>query len=238
MTFAKRLIADSTTIERYYYYIFKGKKAAHFYSKSIPPVVQKINRKNPHHPKKKERNISEGPYDTLMELKENSLIYNEITKPQIRETICKRENIVEIYDCEAIDKDGAPELTFKEAIRNATINKFDTHKSKAVNYYDPERARVLEVITKDNKTGVYLARIEKLNKETEKWVPKEEYYTFFPDEWPIKTLFYECEHAYKNKRHIIGKKFIGETHKGIKVVFIINDDDDNIYTCSPILDND
>lgn len=236
MSFTQKIVADSI-IDRYYFYIIEGKKSSRFYLRNTPPVIQKINRKNPHHPKNADRNKSEGPYNTLMELKENSLFFNAIEKPSIKEKICKKENIVEIFDCEAIDKDGSIETPFHEAIRNATINKFESHKSKGIKFYTQDKERVLEVISEDEKTGIYLAQIEKLNKETESWIPKEGYSTFFPDKWSIKILFYECEHAFKNKRHIAGKKFIGKSHKGIQVCFIINDDD-QIYSCYPIFDDE
>ena len=76
---------------------------------------------------------------------------------------------------------------------------------------------------------------KKQNENTGEWIEKVEVSNFFPEDWSIARTFWECNYAYQNKVFDSGKTYYSETISGIKVKFII-DQENKVITFYPEID--
>jgi len=155
-----------------------------------------------------DKNQGEGPFNSLFELKKKSYIFSSVRSQKHKDRITRNKNIKEIKDLIFTKADSAYEITFIDSLYHTTVGKISKQKVKGVHFYNPEQIKILEKISFDPNTGVYSARIEKLNINTGLWIEKDEITTFFPDNWSIHKLFHECAYAYVMKT----KSTIQEIH--------------------------
>ncbi len=92
-------------------------------------------------------------------------------------------------------------------------------------------------MSKNEKSGVYSARLAKLNKYTDQWVEKEEVTNYFPDNWSIHQLFHECYFAFNNKIQVSDRIYKSQSISGIIVKFVI-DENGKILTFFPELNEE
>ncbi|CDF78550.1 conserved hypothetical protein [Formosa agariphila KMM 3901] len=176
----------------------------------------------------------EGPFNDLPTLKRKSTIYRNIVlrNPKRAEQICLEKNITEIKDLILTKKNSSVDLNFVEIFEHCIKGQVKKGKVSGVHYYNSERVKILKLIKQNNKTGIWEAEIEFLDKKTNTWVKKEKSTTFFPRNWSMHQLFHECEFAVEHKQKVAGKKnvFISQTVSGIEVeIIIINDKMRSIY---------
>lgn len=211
------------TIE-YYYYITKAPFDNATTKTSDIPVISKVRRdKFPFQFELTDKNQAEGPFDSIYELKKRSFIFLSVRLEKHRERILKNKNIKEIKDLILTEKGTTSDVTFMNSLYHTTVGKITKQKVKGVHFFNPDEMRVIEKISIDNKTGVYTARFEKLNKNTGEWLEKDEITNFFPDNWSIHRLFHECLYAYNNKIHISDNIYKSKSISGILIKFVINE---------------
>lgn len=207
----------------FYYYIVNNSIDNNTLRVSKIPIISKIRKnKLPYSVNIFDGNSSEGPFDSLFDLKRRSIIYSNIKLQKHKERVLKSGNIEEIKNFIFTSVDSSYEKTFFGAMYHTMVGKISKRKVKGVHFYNPDEIKIIEKIS-INKNGVYSARIEKLNKNTGEWIIKEEITNFFPDEWSTNQLFHECSFAYSNRKNVSGKIYKSKTVGGITVTFIINE---------------
>jgi len=103
------------------------------------------------------------------------------------------------------------DTNFLGLLYHIMVGKITKQKVTGVHFFNPDEIRIIEIISMDNTTGVYSARIEKLNKNTGEWIEKDKITNFFPDNWSINQLFHECLYAYKNKIQVFNNIYKSQT---------------------------
>ena len=131
--------------------------------------------------------------------------------------------IKEIKDLILTEKGTTCDATFMSSLYHTMVGKITKQKVKGVHFFNPDEIRIIEKISINNTTGVYSARIEKLNKDTGEWTEKDEITNFFPENWSIHQLFHECLYAYNNKIHVSSNIYKSKTISGIPIKFVINE---------------
>lgn len=208
----------------YYYYIVKSPTDNASLRASEIPVISKIRKdKFPFLFELKDKNIAEGPFDSIYDLKKKSFIFSSVKLDKHRQRILKTGNIKEITDFILTDSKTTCDLTFMGSLYHTMVGKITNQKVKGVHVFNPAEIRIIEKISINDSTGVYSARIEKLNKVTGEWIAKEEITNFFPDSWSNHQLFHECLYAYNNKIHVSNNIYKSKTISGILVKFVINE---------------
>lgn len=170
-----------------------------------------------------DKNVAEGPFNSIYELKKKSFIFSSVKLDKHRARILKSGNIKEIKDLILTEKETTCDATFMSSLHHCMVGKITKQKVKGVHFLNPDEIRIIEKKSINNITGVYSARIEKLNKETGKWIEKEEITNLFPDNWSIHQLFHECLYAYKNKIQVSRNIYKSNTISGIPIKFVINE---------------
>jgi hypothetical protein len=217
------LLAKQMTIE-YYYYIMKSPTDNASLKASEIPVISKIRKdKFEFLFELKDKNEAEGPFDSLYDLKKKSFIFSSVKLDKHRQRILKSGNIKEITDFILTDSKTTCDITFMGSLNHTMVGKITNQKVKGVHFFNPDEIRIIEKILINDSTGVYSARIEKLNKDTGVWIAKEEITNFFPDNWSIHRLFHECLFAYNNKIHVSNNIFKSKTISGILIKIVINE---------------
>lgn len=209
----------------YYYFIFNG-LYDDLTKKDIELPIIRILRKDKFSVKFKCDDIkkAEGPFNSLSELKKKSFIFSTVIKQKNRDRISNRYNIKELQGFLPIRGDIKVELTFLNSLNHTIVGKISKQKVKGLHFYNPDEIKITERIAEDIRTGVYSARIEKFDKNTGLWIKKEEITTFFPDNWSIHRLFYECLFAYENKKQDSGNLYSSNTISNVPMKFVINEE--------------
>lgn len=166
----------------------------------------------------------EGPFDDLQTLKKKSTIYRNVLlrNPKRAQQICLEKNICIVKDFIFAKKDLSIDINFINTLEHITKGRVVKGKVSGVHYYDSERVRILKVIEQNKINGIWSAEIEFFDKKTDMWIRKSNPTTFFPINWSIHQLFYECLHAVNNKQKKIDSKNVynSKTKSGIKVEII------------------
>jgi hypothetical protein len=208
----------------YYYYIMKSPTDNASLKASDIPVISKIRKdKFQFLFELTDKNEAEGPFDSIYDLKKKSFIFSSVKLDKHRQRILKSGNIKEITDFILTEKGTTCDITFMGSLYHTMVGKITKQKVKGVHFFNPDEIRIIEKISINNTTGVYSARIEKLNKDTGEWTAKEEITNFFPDSWSIHQLFHECLYAYNNKIHVSNNIYKSKTLSGILIKFVINE---------------
>lgn len=220
----------------YQYYIIKEPYENDAKKSITIPLITKVRKdKFPFHFGLK--NEAEGPFDSLFELKKYSLIFASIKLQKHRDRILKNKNIKEIKDLILTEEDSIFEESFIFALHHIMVGKISKQKVKGIHFLNPENIKIVDIISIDKKTGVYIARIEKLDAITGKWIGKDENTIFFPDNWSINQLFHECYHAFTNKKQVSDNIYKSKTISGVTVKFVI-DGEGKILTFYPEIDEE
>lgn len=207
----------------FYYYIMKSPFDNASLKASDIPVISKIRRDKFQFFELTDKNVAEGPFDSIFELKKKSFIFSSVKLDKHKARILKSGNIKEIKDLILTEKGTTYDITFMSSLYHTMVGKITKQKVKGVHFFNPEEIRLIEKISINNSTGVYSARIEKLNKDTGEWTEKDEITNFFPDNWSIHQLFHECLYAYNNKIKVSSNIFKSKTMSGTPIKFIINE---------------
>ena len=209
--------------QEYIYYIAKRPVRNDTLTESLIPAITKVRKnKLPFEFEFTDKNEAEGPFTSLFELKSKSYIFSTIKLEKHKQRVLKNKNIHEIKNFILTPQEASYEKTFLAALYHTMVGKISKQKVKGVHFFNPDNTRILEKICVDI-NGVYIARIEQLDKNTGKWILKDEKTNFFPDRWTVHQLFHECAHAYMNKRHVSGKTFEGKSLSGISIKIFINE---------------
>lgn len=178
--------------------------------------------------------VGEGPFNNLNEVK-NSAIYKDLTvknpKRAIRiivdKYIVKAKNIIIYPDNKSMYSRQIYKLM--EHSQNGQISKKDI---SGIHLYNPQKIQIIKITKPKNSYGIWEAIIKVYNPNSNRWVRKVKPTTFFPDNWDLQKLVFECENAFNNKTSISDKKYHGITKSGIPVVMVL--EDDNLKSIYPL----
>ncbi len=224
------------TKDKYFYYIVR--KPYNSESKefmSLPGIFRILKNPNGLHVTMTEAKEGEGPFNSIYELRKTSTIFRQIKLQKHRDKISKSKNIKTVKE-DLFTKVGTSfEKTFVDLFSHVIIGKFSRKKLKGIHFYDPDKIKIVERIKINEDTGVWAARIKKQNENTGEWIQKEEISNLFPESWSISQTFIESNYAYENKVFDSGKTYFGKTKSGIKIRFII-DEENKVITFYPEID--
>ncbi|MEI3791554.1 MULTISPECIES: EndoU domain-containing protein [unclassified Chryseobacterium] len=221
-------------MQEYYYYIFVNGVDSESLKKSELPQIRKLRKDFEMIPQLTDSDEGEGPFDSVIDLKKRSIIFSKIKLQKHKERVLANKNIKEIANFIKIPFEKSYELTFIKAFHHINVGKIHKKEVKGVHFFNPERIKILEILDKNEITGVYCARISKYDNNSDQWVEKSEPTHFFPDDWTLEKLFSELNYAYENKIHQDGNIYLSETRDHIKVKLIIKESE--IITIYPLLD--
>jgi Bacterial EndoU nuclease len=220
----------------YFYYILKKPYDNQLMKvRDLPAIYRILNYPNGVFMKLIDPFEGEGPFESLHELKNKSLIFREIKLQKHRDRVSKNQNIKTIKEGLLTKIGTSFEKTFFDSFSHIVVGKISKKKLTGVHFYDPDKIQIIEKIKSNNKTGVWSARIKKQNENTGEWIEKDEISNFFPEKWSVARTFEECNFAYHNKVFDSGKTHYSKTRSGIKVIFII-DQENKVITFYPELD--
>jgi hypothetical protein len=169
----------------------------------------------------------EGPFTSVRNLKRNSRIFKQIAKrsSNLANQILDEKNIIKVKanvftnHGEEFPKDFIS--LFDHTIRGQIQNK----QVYGIHYFDPSLMRIREKIESENEVGVWVAKIDLFNKNTNQWTQKEQETSFFPEKWSINQLFHEIYYAFKHMSKDETKEFtfLSKTESGVSVKIIIKE---------------
>ena len=176
----------------------------------------------------------DGPFDDLLSLKKKSTIYRNLllTNPKRAQQICLEKNISVAKNFIFTKEDFSVSKDFIDLFEHCIKGKIKNGKVYGVHYYDSEKVKILNIIEENRSNGVWKAEIEYYNIATKKWVKKDRPSTFFPLNWTMHQLFYECYYAVNNKklRNSSDNVYLSKTETGINVEIIcVNGKTKSIY---------
>jgi len=177
-------------------------------------------------------NEGEGPFCSLYELKRRSFIFREIKLQKHKDKISKNKNIETLKEGLLTQAGTSFEKAFFDSFTHITVGQISRKKLKGVHFYDPDKIQIVEKIEINKETGVWSAKIKKQNENTGEWIEKEEISNFFPEDWSVARTFWECNFAYENRQYESGKTNSSKTISGIKVKFLI-DQENKVITFYP-----
>lgn len=224
-----------TSEDNFFYYILKRPYDNKIKKERALPAIWKIKKE----PKGifvelSDNSEGEGPFESLYDLKKKSIIYNSVKLQKHRDRITKNTNIETVSELMINKKGTTFEKNFVDSFTHITIGKISRRQLSGVHFYNPDKIKIVEKVEVDKKTGVWSARIKKINENTGEWIEKPELTTFFPDDWTISKVFMECHYAYKKRRKVSDLVFVSKTSEGISVKFII-DEENTVKTFFPLM---
>ena len=139
-----------------------------------------------------------GPYKSLRALKRYSPIYNLLKKsnPKRAQQIVQEKNIMTADKLIATPRGTEFKPQVVDGFIHATIGRIKNGDLSGIHFFDPEKVRIIEILEKNDKTNVFMARFEFYNVRTNKWIEKKTPSTFFPKNWNLATLLMECKFAF------------------------------------------
>lgn len=219
------------------YYIYKNTITHKRDSKAnlIEPIgycVFKIDKSFTYLNNFEEKDLIQGPYETLFELKKQSSFFNSISKQKHKQRIVMPKYIRDVKDVIKHEENEEFPIDFIDAFHHVISGHISKRKVKGVHYIGSNDIKIVGEKRYVGNKGIYIANIKKMNENGE-WCDKIEESSMFPDEWSINKLFHEVVFAFDNKKHISEKTYIGNTEEGIQVKFIINEEG-KIITIYPV----
>lgn len=216
----------------YLYYIGIGSVDSKSLKKDDRPKIRKVNKNSVVKILKIVGKELEGPFISLTELKSKSKIYSSIDN-KTKQSILNPKNIKEFDKITLLPFEHSYEPNFIKLFLHVWIGKIHKTDISGIHFYTSENTKLIEILEKDEKSGIYSAMISHFDKEKNIWVDKSNPTHFFPDNWTIQKLFKELDYAYINKEHFEGSIFYGHTSENIKVKIIIKDN--NALTMFPVI---
>lgn len=174
----------------------------------------------------------EGPFDTIKELKLNSIIYKNIECSVKKYKILKEENIKDFDNIILFPFEHTYSPDFIYLFLHAWIGKLNENKVSGI-HYKSKNVKIDNIINYNYKNYTYNAKFSVYNETRNKWMSINQVTTFFPDHWTVQKLFKELDIAYNNKVHFNGNVYYGFTTDNIKVKIII--DGNSAKTMYPVI---
>jgi len=168
----------------------------------------------------------EGPYESLKELITSSKIYSAllVNDPKRARKIIEDRFIVKKAKPIFYPDDGSEYSKFiYKIMQHSMSGRLDRKVVLGIHLFDPNKIKIIEVTKTKNNHGIWEAYIEVYNPNSGRWIKKGKPTTFFPVEWNLQRLIFECRKAFDEKVKISGKKYVGNTLSGIPVTFIFED---------------
>lgn len=221
-------------MQEYYYYIFINALDSHSLKKNDLPQICKMQKDFEIIHQFRNDEEGEGPFESIIDLRKKSIILSKIKLGKHRQRVLANKNIKEIKDLIKVPLQETFELTFIKAFHHINVGKIHRKEVKGVHFFNPDRIKILEILNKNEVTGIYSAKISKLNHNNNEWIEKKEVTNFFPDDWDLQELFSQLNYAYKNKIFQEGNIYLSKTTNNIKVKLIIKESE--IITIYPLLE--
>ena len=218
----------------YLYYIGIGSVDSKSLKKDDRPKIRKVNKNSASEILKIVGKELEGPFISISELKSKSKIYSSIVDIKTKQSILNPKNIKEFDKITLLPFEHSYEPNFIKLFLHVWVGKINKKDVSGIHFYTPENTKLIEILEKDEKSGIYSAMISHFDKEKNIWVDKSNPTHFFPDNWTIQKLFKELDNAYLNKTHYEDSIYFGYTSEKIKVKIIVKND--NALTMYPVIE--
>jgi len=218
---------------KYLYYIGIGSIDSKSLKKDDRPKIRKINKNCSSEIFRIIGKELEGPFISLKELKRESKIYSTIENVKTKQSILNPINIKEFENITLLPFEHSYEPNFIQLFLHVWIGRIHKTGVSGIHFYTPENTKLIEILEKDEQSGIYSAMISHFDKEKNKWLKKSSPTHFFPDNWTLQKLFKELDNAYMNKTHFDGSIYFGYTSEKIKVKIIIKGN--NALTMFPVI---
>jgi len=169
----------------------------------------------------------DGPFDSLIELKKSSKIYNDlkISNPKRAQRIFEDQFIVKVDEIIFYPSDDSEYLRHIYRIMQHSSNgKVDRKGVLGIHLYNPDKIKIIEITKTKNGQGIWEAIIEVYNPNSGKWIKKDNPTTFFPENWNLQRLILECRRAFDERIKLTDSKYIGKTQTGIPVTLIFENE--------------
>ena len=167
----------------------------------------------------------DGPYESLLDLKKNSSIYNSLKKSDLKraQQIIEEKNIVVPVKLMFTPKDTEFENEVVDGFLHAAFGRIKNGNLTGIHFFDPQKIRIIEMIEENPVTKVFKAQFEYFDFKTEKWIQKSTPSTFFPTAWVLSTLIMECKYAFDqiNNGELYDGKYHSFTESKIPIVIIM-----------------
>lgn len=218
-----------------YYYIHKHLPSEHQDMLDGPRIVELQTNAI-----KLQEEEGEGPYDSLVELKKDSIIYRQLIQenPRRAEKIASEQFLVKAEKI-IFWPDGVDETFHKMVYRimqHSSNGKVNRKGVSGIHLFDKNKINILKLINEDKTTGIFEAEIEVLNERTGEYIKKQGKTSFFPVNWGLQRLVFECYEAYNNMVEIDSNIYHGKTKSGIVLEFVYNQE--NIFrSVYPVVEN-
>ena len=129
----------------------------------------------------------EGPYESIRQLKENSELFQALQKadPKRAAAIFEKRFLIGLDPGKYALYESTVDDEFHKLIYplllHTVLGSIRKNDVSGVHYFDPERIRVERLVSFDEQTKVWQAHIKVYNPNRDKWIPKRDPATFFPD---------------------------------------------------------
>lgn len=164
----------------------------------------------------------DGPFDSINELKKGSAIFKKLSQNNFKRSqqVLLDKNVNKVVDLIVVKKNEFFAFDFLKLLNHSTVGTIKSKKLNGIHYFDSKRMEFISLKTID-KNLVRSGVVRVFDYRKQEWFEKES--TFFPLEWDVTRLFYECKFAFDHYEKDIGKQFVynSVTKSGIPVEIII-----------------
>jgi len=169
----------------------------------------------------------EGPFTSIPDLKKKSRIFKEIAKrnSKLANQILEEKNIFKVKDFVFLNRNQGYPKEFINLVEHTIKGQIQRKEVYGIHYFDSTCMRIREMIKSENEVGVWMARIDLLDKNKNLWIQKKSETSFFPLRWSIHQLFHECFFAFSTKVKDESKEYtyLSKTESGVTVEIIIKE---------------
>jgi len=169
----------------------------------------------------------DGPYDSIKQLKKESSIFKKLAKtnPSRVQKILEKKNIFNATKFILTEKNKSSKIDFIKTIQHSIKGEVRSKTIFGIHFFDNDKMKIKKMIEDCDNNGIWKALVEVYDMEQNKWFEKES--TFFPRNWSLTQLFYECDFAYQNKEKCNEKQFIysAKTLSGIPVELVVKNNE-------------
>lgn len=169
----------------------------------------------------------EGPYNTLKELTKKSILYKELQKiaPARAQQIIDKKHIIYCHldNCIFTLANQKKTNNYLRTIQHIIKGNIKKNQLKGIHFFDKEKMKIIQETKKEDKNGVWEAKIIFFDKSKKNWFEKQS--TFFPKKWNHTQLWHECNHAidYMKPHKNSQNKFYSTTFTGVPVEIVIKE---------------
>ena len=180
--------------------------------------------------------LGEQFYNTLEELKKKDNKFKKLMSSDNnwKHKITKEENIskpVEVIFVPTKDDFSNFDYSFLMHTTNGSRSK---NNWSGIHKFNPQKHKILNITKECQHSGLWEAEIEVFNENSKKWIKKVNPSTFYPENWSVQQIDFECRQAFKYKVNINEQKILSVTYSGIGIIIVMDKLGENLKTIYPV----